>query len=275
MTRIWLCADDYGISPSVNAAIRDLVVRGRLHATSVMVVAPSFHRGEALALQALNAKTQNVAIGLHVTLTAPFRPLSDGFQPRRDGTFLPLGTLLLRASLRTLDRDALVTEITRQVQSFAKHFGRPPDFIDGHQHVQLFPQVRDAFLKVARREAPTAWVRQCGRVLPGRHALGDRKGLLLDVLSRGFRRRAATFGVRTNPAFAGTYTFRDQADFASTFPQFLDGLPDASVVMCHPGFVDSELQKLDPLTTLREQEYAFLVQDAFPGLLARHGVALA
>jgi predicted glycoside hydrolase/deacetylase ChbG (UPF0249 family) len=275
MTRIWLCADDYGISPSVNAAIRDLVVRGRLNATSVMVVAPSFHRGEALALQALNAKTQRVAIGLHVTLTVPFRPLSHGFRPLRDGTFLPLGTLLLRAGLHLLEPNALVTEITRQVRLFAEHFGRPPDFIDGHQHVQLFPQIRDALLTVARREAPAAWVRQCGRALPGRHALGDRKGLLLDVLSRGFRRRAAALAVHTNPAFAGTYTFRDQADFAATFPQFLDGLPDGSVVMCHPGFVDPELQKLDQLTTLREQEYAFFVQDTFPGLLARHGVALA
>ena len=142
MTRIWLCADDYGISPSVNAAIRDLVVRGRLNATSVMVVAPSFHRGEALALQALNAKAQHVAIGLHVTLTAPFRPLSEKFQPLGDGTFLPLGRLLLRAGLHSLKRDALGTEITRQVQTFAEHFGRPPDFIDGHQHVQLHPQKR-------------------------------------------------------------------------------------------------------------------------------------
>jgi predicted glycoside hydrolase/deacetylase ChbG (UPF0249 family) len=275
MTRIWLCADDYGISPSVNAAIRDLAVRGRLNATSVMVVAPSFHRGEALALQALNAKAQRVAIGLHVTLTAPFRPLSEGFRPRRDGAFLPLGTLLLRAGLRSLERDALDREITRQVRVFMEHLGRPPDFIDGHQHVQLFPQVRDALLTVARREAPAAWVRQCGRALPGRHTLDDRKGLLLEVLSRGFRRRAAALGVRTNPAFAGTYTFRDQADFAATFPHFLDGLPDGSVVMCHPGFVDQELQKLDQLTTLREQEYAFLVRDTFPGLLARHGVALA
>ena len=275
MTRIWLCADDYGISPSVNAAIRDLAVRGRLNATSVMVVAPSFHRGEALALQALNAKTQRVAIGLHVTLTAPFRPLSEGFRPRRDGAFLPLGTLLLRAGLRSLERVALDREITRQVRVFMEHLGRPPDFIDGHQHVQLFPQVRDVLLTVARREAPAAWVRQCGRALPGRHTLDDRKGLLLEVLSRGFRRRAAALGVRTNPAFAGTYTFRERADFAATFPHFLDGLPDGSVVMCHPGFVDQELQKLDPLTTLREQEYAFLVQDTFPGLLARHGVALA
>jgi predicted glycoside hydrolase/deacetylase ChbG (UPF0249 family) len=275
MTRIWLCADDYGISPSVNAAIRDLVARGRLNATSVMVVASSLHRGEALALQALNAKTQRVAIGLHVTLTAPFRPLSEGFRPLRDGAFLTLGTLLLRAGLHLLEPDALVTEITRQVRVFAEHFGRPPDFIDGHQHVQLFPQIHDALLTVARREAPAAWVRQCGRALPGRHALDDRKGLLLDILSRGFRRRAAALGVRTNPAFAGTYTFRDQADFAATFPQFLEGLPDGSVVMCHPGFVDPELQKLDQLTTLREQEYAFFVQDTFPGLLARHGVALA
>jgi len=275
MTRIWLCADDYGISPSVNAAIRDLVVRGRLNATSVMVVAPSFHRGEALALQALNAKAQRVAIGLHVTLTVPFRPLSEGFRPLRDGAFLPVGPLLLRAGLRSLERDALDRETTRQVRVFAEHFGRPPDFIDGHQHVQLFPQIRDALLTVARREAPAAWVRQCGRSLPTRRALDDRKGLLLDVLSRGFRRGAAALGVRTNPAFAGTYTFRDQADFAATFPHFLDGLPDGSVVMCHPGFVDQELQKLDQLTTLREQEYAFLVQDTFPGLLARHGVALA
>jgi chitin disaccharide deacetylase len=275
MTRIWLCADDYGISPSVNAAIRDLLVRGRINATSVMTVAPSFHRAEALALQALNTTARRVAIGLHVTLTAPFRPLSDGFAPLRDGAFPALPALLMRACLRSLNQAALTAEIAQQLRAFAEHFGRPPDFIDGHQHVQLFPQAREALLTVVRRDAPATWVRQCGRVQPFVRALDDRKGVLLDILSRGFRRRASALGIRTNPAFAGTYTFRDQADFADTFPQFLDRLPDGSVVMCHPGFVDLELEKLDPLTTLREQEYAFFVQDSFPGLLARHGVALA
>ncbi len=275
MTRIWLCADDYGISASVNAAIRDLVVRGRINATSVMVAAPTFQRAEALALQALNTNARRVAIGLHVTLSAPFRPLSEGFQPLRDGAFLPLQALLIRACLRRLSTAALVTEITRQVRAFVEHFDRPPDFIDGHQHVQLFPQIRDALLRVAKRDAPEAWVRQCGRVRPFADALSDRKGLLLDVLSSRFRRRAQALGVRTNPAFAGTYEFRDEADFATIFPRFLDGLPDDSVVMCHPGFVDDELQKLDPLTTLREQEYAFFVEQAFPDLLARHGVGLA
>jgi predicted glycoside hydrolase/deacetylase ChbG (UPF0249 family) len=273
--RIWLCADDYGISPSVNAAIRDLVVRGRINATSVMVLAPSFHRSEARALDSLNASERRVAIGLHVTLTAPFRPLSKGFKPTRDGTFVSLEALLVRASLRSLSTEAFADEVGDQVHAFVKHFDRAPDFIDGHQHVQLFPQIRDAVLAVAKRDAPQAWVRQCGRVAPLSRKIGDRKGLLLDVLSRRFRRRAAVLGVPTNPAFAGTYDFREEANFAATFPHFLERLPDGGVVMCHPGFVDGELQKLDPLTTLREQEYAFFADEAFPGLLARHGVALA
>jgi len=45
--------------------------------------------------------------------------------------------------------------------------------------------------------------------------------------------------------------------------------------MCHPGFVDAELQRLDPLTELREKEYVFFAGDEFPAVLARHGVALA
>jgi predicted glycoside hydrolase/deacetylase ChbG (UPF0249 family) len=273
--RIWLCADDYGISPSVNAAIRDLVVRGRINATSVMVAAPSFHRAEALALSSLNAGGRRVAIGLHVTLTAPFRPLSEGYQPTREGAFHSLEATLIRACLHRLNANALAAEVASQVRAFTECFARSPDFIDGHQHVHLFPQVRDAVLTVAKQDAPDAWVRQCGRAPPLAYSTHDRKGLLLDVFSRGFRRRAAALGVRTNPAFAGTYEFRDKADFAAMFPRFLEQLPDGGVVMCHPGFVDAELQRLDPLTTLREQEYAFFTDDSFPGLLARHGSALA
>ena len=61
--RIWLCADDYGISTSVNMAIRDLVVRRRLNATSVMVVAPSFHRVGGDALDVLNSGSRGSRSG--------------------------------------------------------------------------------------------------------------------------------------------------------------------------------------------------------------------
>jgi predicted glycoside hydrolase/deacetylase ChbG (UPF0249 family) len=272
---IWLCADDYGISAAVNVAIRDLVVRGRVNATSVLVTAPSFHRSEAISLNVLNAGTPRVAIGLHVALTAPFRPLSPGFEPTDNGHFLPLGKLLVYSLVHRLDHKTIANEVAAQLRLFVHTFGRPPDFIDGHQHVQLFPQIRDAVLEVAKAKAPAAWVRQCGRVVPWLRGLGDRKALLLDLLSREFRRRAQTLGVRTNPGFAGAYEFQDRADFPALFARFLDRLPDGGVVMCHPGFVDAELQRLDPLTTLREREYDFFAGEAFPSMLAEHGVALA
>jgi predicted glycoside hydrolase/deacetylase ChbG (UPF0249 family) len=274
--RIWLCADDYGISAGVNVAIRDLVVRRRLNAASVMVVAPSFHRSEAQALDVLNTGMVRAAIGLHLTLTAPFRPLSGTYKPVRGGAFLSLPATLARAFPHRLGRDALVREITAQLRMFVDTFGRAPDFIDGHQHVQLFPQIRDAVLEVAKANAPGAWLRQCGRAGPPRRfSLGDRKAWLLDRLSRDFRQRAGALGLRTNPAFAGAYDFRDDADFAGLFAGFLDQLPDGGLIMCHPGFVDAELQRLDPLTTLREHEYAFLAGESFPDMLASHGVALA
>jgi chitin disaccharide deacetylase len=273
--RIWLCADDYGISLAVSSAIRDLVVRRRLNATSALVVAPSFHRSEAAALGVLNSTAPRVAIGLHLTLTAPFRPLSKSFKPLREGAFLPLTAMAGRALMHQLEPDALAAEITRQLDCFIDSFGRAPDFIDGHHHVHIFPQISDALFAVATRTAPNAWLRQCGRVAPFAQRLADRKGLVLDILSYRFRRRAAALGLRTNPAFAGTYEFDDAADFAALFPRFLEALPDGSVVMCHPGFVDAELQRLDPLTTLREREYAFFAGDTFPAVLARHGVALA
>src|SRR6516165_4732214 len=246
MHRIWLCADDYGISPAVNIAIRDLVVRARLNATSVLVAAPSCHRSEAIALSALNSTARRVAIGLHVALTAPFAPLSRGFAPLRAGAFMPLAATVRNALLRRFDAAVLAAEIENQAQRFRELFGRAPDFIDGHQHVHLMPQIR----------------------------LADGKGLLLDLASHSFRRRAAALGMRTNPAFAGSYAFTDAADFAALFPRFLDHLPDGAVVMCHPGFVDAELQRLDPLTTLREREHAFLAGERFPAVLAAAGVAL-
>jgi predicted glycoside hydrolase/deacetylase ChbG (UPF0249 family) len=273
--RIWLCADDFGISSSVNTAIRDLVVRGRLNATSVLVAAPSFNRGEAIALAALNSVKPRVAIGLHLALTAPFRPVSKDFAPLREGAFLPLVATASHAVMHRFARDALVREISGQMQAFAAAFGRPPDFVDGHQHVHLLPQINDALLRVVKDVAPDAWVRQCGRALPFAARFADRKALLLDAFSHRFRRAAAALGVRTNPAFAGAYEFDEDADFAVLFPRFLDALPDGGVVMCHPGFVDAELRRLDPLTTLREKEYAFLAGDAFPALLAAQRVALA
>ena len=273
---IWLCADDYGIAPAVSGAIRNLLVRRRINATSVMVVAPSFSSSEAASLDVVHAGGARQAIGLHVTLTAPFRPLSPDFAPTREGAFLPLMTVLQRSLLRALSPRRLEAEIAAQCCAFAAAFGRAPDFVDGHQHVHQFPQVRDAFLKVVKQAAPDAWVRQCGRPpMPLLQRFADKKGLLLDVLSRTFRKKAAAAGVAANPAFAGTYDFAASgADFEALFPGFLQGLPAGGLVMCHPGMVDAELERLDPLTVQREREYAYFASEKFAALLNARSLTL-
>jgi predicted glycoside hydrolase/deacetylase ChbG (UPF0249 family) len=268
--RITLCADDYGIAPGVDRGIRELISRGRLNATTAMVVAPSFSKDAAKAL--LDAGS--ASIGLHVTLTAPFKPITD-FTSLRGGKFLTLANVLAMALARRFDQAAIHREISAQLQAFNAAFGRPPDFVDGHQHVHIFPQLREAFLRAVAGQAPNAWVRQCGRVAGQPRALRDRKGLLLDVLSVGLRRTAQRFGLRFNPGFAGTYSFAPDANFPRLFPSFLEGLPDGGLVMCHPGFVDAELERLDSLTTSREREFAFFNGDEFPRVLAEKNVALA
>ncbi len=272
--RIWLCADDYGLAPGVNAAIRELILRGRLNATSVMTAAPHCGPEEVAALNTLNSGKSRAALGLHVTLTAPFAPLSQGFQPLRNGAFLPVNDMLKRAVARRLKVEPLTIEIASQLRAFIDRFGRLPDFIDGHQHVHLFPQVRDAFFKVVSEAAPGVWVRQCGRARP-HWRLHDHKSLVLDMLSLAFRRAARRRGIATNPAFAGAYAFTPKADYAKLFARFLKGLPDGGLIMCHPGFVDAELERLDTLTHLREREFAYFNSDAFPDVLAAHGAALA
>jgi chitin disaccharide deacetylase len=272
--RIWLCADDYGLSPGVNRAIRDLIGRGRLNATSAMMVGPAIGRDEVSALQAVAASRSRCAIGLHATLTAPFRPLTMHFQPVDGGMFPGFPKLLRAGLLRRLDPEIIHAELIVQLTAFHDMFGRAPDFVDGHQHVQLFPQVRDAFLTAVKQAAPKAWVRQGGRHQPLARRLGAPKALLLDVLSAQFRNRASRANVAFNPGFEGAYDFSRQPDFSVLVRQFLDGLPANGVIMCHPGFVDDVLISLDPLTAQREHEHAFLGGEDFPRLLAANNVTL-
>ena len=273
-TSIWLCADDYGISPAVNRAIRDLIERGRLNATSAMVVGPAIGREEASALKAAAASSPRCAIGLHVTLTAPFRPLTMHFRPIDGGMFLPFPKLFRAGLMGRLDPELIRTELLVQLASFGELFGRAPDFVDGHQHVQLFPGVRDAFIAAVKQAAPKAWVRQCARNQAMLDRLRMPKALFLDLLSAQFRGRAARAEVSFNPSFAGAYDFSGEPDFAALMRQFLQGVSDGGVIMCHPGLVDDVLISLDPLTVQREREYAFLGGEQFPPLLAANKVTL-
>jgi predicted glycoside hydrolase/deacetylase ChbG (UPF0249 family) len=196
------------------------------------------------------------------------------FRPIEGGLFLPHTKLLRRGLMARLDSELIHTELLVQFTTFVELFGRPPDCVDGHQHVQLFPGVRKAFLAAVKEAAPNAWIRQCGRDGAWAQRLDSPKALVLDALSAQFRRLAARTGLAFNPAFAGAYDFTGGPDFGALMRQFLQGMPEAGVVMCHPGIVDEVLISLDPLTVQREREYAFLDGEQFLPLMAANQATL-
>ena len=264
MKRLILCADDYALAPGVSRVIRDLAAAGRLNATSVMTPGPDL-AAEAQRLVAV--APAGFQIGLHVTLTGGLVPLTAPRYAMAEG----ISPLLLRAHLRRLDRPALAAEVEAQMRAFLAAFGRPPAFVDGHQHAHLLPVVRDIVVAAAERHAPGAWIRQCG----GPRGAGEGvKGRVIAALSRGLRRTLARHRIPTNPAFSGAYDFRRAAGFAEIFPRFLEGLPDGALVMVHPGAVDAALERADPVHAPREHEAAYLAGGRFLADLARAGFSL-
>lgn len=268
MKHVTLCADDYAIAPGVSAAIRRLIEAGRINATSVMTVFPGL-AAEARRLDAAIAG-RAVSVGLHITLTGGTAPLT----PWTDGTSLPqLSELVVKAFTGRIDRRAVAAEIDAQFEAFARAFGRPPDHVDGHQHVHVLPAIRGAVLKATRRHAPRAWLRDVRPVPAARIGL-DLKGRLIGAFGHGLARDAARIGLATNGGFAGAYDFGADHDFAPLLAHFLKGVPDGAVVMVHPGHVDDPLTARDPVTHQREVEFEVLHGPLMPEILAEADVRL-
>jgi chitin disaccharide deacetylase len=271
LRRIVLCADDYALSPGVSRSIRELIGMGRLNATSVMTVFSGL-KEEAAKLAETKSPIQ-FQTGLHVTLTGGFKPLVALPLKTKDGNFPPVKAYLNPLNTPKISRAGVTEEIEAQFRAFRDAFGRLPDFVDGHQHVQLMPSLRSAFLDTVAKLAPRAWVRQCGPA-SALQAAGGSKTRFLALLNSGFRSQARARGLAFNPAFAGAYDFADSREYAVLFGHFLKGLPSGGLIMCHPGFVDAELKSRDPLLDQREAEHKFFASDNLPTLLTKAGATL-
>ncbi|HEX3431623.1 MAG TPA: ChbG/HpnK family deacetylase [Rhizomicrobium sp.] len=253
--RIVLCADDYGYSPGVSRGIRELLARERLSATSCMVVFPEFLVDGPLLTPFLG----RADVGLHFTLTG-------------DRT---IGSVAWQAHLHPSPLQRVVAELEKQVSTFSDVLGRPPDYIDGHQHVHVLPVIRDAVVQVAQRIG--AYVRST--IDPIGFAMWRRPGLLESVyLARASRKLAAlarAAGVPTNRGFRGVRTFREKAPFRVLFRHIIKDADNGCLVMCHPGYADPVLAERDPVQKVREDELRYLAGPEFPRDLDGEGVVLS
>lgn len=274
MPRVVLCADDFGLTEGVCHGILDLADMARISATGVMANMPWWPRyaGE------LRARSPEIGVGLHLNLTqgGPLGPMPT-FAPL--GRFPSHGTLLPRALAGSVPADEIGAEIERQLDRFEDHFGRGPDFVDGHQHVHVLPGIRAALLLALRRRryGPALWLRdpsdRVGAIL-GR-GVSRAKALTVRATALGFAGAARRAGFGVNRGFSGFSPFDPRSDQERVFVRAFLNLGPSPVVMCHPGYVDEELERVDPVVGARSRELMFLSSGRFLDLLEVVGATLA
>ncbi|KZL18998.1 hypothetical protein PsAD2_02517 [Pseudovibrio axinellae] len=251
-----LVADDYAYTSGISKSILWLLENNKIHGTSCMVITQAWPT-DRQALKDLSEKRPDIQIGLHITLTGDWlKPSSTAL----GWAVLPtMQQLLLKSHLHLLDTRQIEAEIASQIAIFQRDFGRLPDFVDGHEHVHLFPQIRNACIRALHAVGFQGWVRQCGGPLKGVLKRPYRiKSLFLNYLSWAFKRQAQRYGIRYNQEFAGIYDFSLESDFANLLQVWQKTASQDSVCMCHPGAPHTQPETPDPIARSREREMRVL-----------------
>lgn len=268
MKRIILCADDFGQSPAISRGILQLVRAARLSAVSCMTEADAWRdHGAALAQHA-----GTIDIGLHFNLTHPL--------PAQQLAARPLGAVLSAALSGRIDAAAVTAALHAQLDRFEETVGAPPHFVDGHQHVHVFPGIRHALLDALAARYPRRgpYLRNVNPHLgaggnPLRDGAGAFKTGLLKLLNIGFARAALRRGLPCTRGFGGIYSLRPSEDYGALMRRWLAAANDADLLMCHPGLAASDAA--DPIAAARSRELQYLSSAEFAEHLHAAGVALA
>lgn len=269
-------ADDFGIGYETSRGIVHAHLFGPVTCTSLMTVTGD-HAKRSMPL--LESAPQ-LEIGLHLVMSGGDKPLvatkASGLLGR-DGCFLPLPKLILRAYFGRLDRRGVLDEVLAQAEMCEQLLGRKPAYIDGHHHSHQLPTIRDAVLQAI----------DAGKLPRLTRATVEPEAIRNGVKVAGLRRKVARHLGRTGGAFfrdhavtTNDYFFGmlDDADLRRPMP-WIDYLPllpaDGSVEwVVHPGFDDPTLRGRDSYIEQRVLEVKTLTDPTARTAWELHGVEL-
>lgn len=244
------------MNASVDAAILALTQQGRLTATSCLSSGPSW------PTNAPRLRELTIDAGLHLNFTEAFGP---------DDFCLPLARLIRACYLRRLSKSRIREQIERQFDRFELHFGRAPDFVDGHQHVHQLPLIRDALMPIIERRyaGQPLWLR-CTAAPAMLSAFRLKARIIAALGSQRLSQMVQRQGRAQNRHLLGVYDFSGSAaDYASLMKGWLEAASDGDLLMCHPA---ASIVSGDAIGTQRPVEMAVLASSAFADLCVAAGV---
>lgn len=217
----------------------------------------------------LAACADQADVGLHLNLSEDFSGLGMSRPDGRPAWRCGLGTLVLRAYAGLLESAVIEREITAQLDAFERHWGKAPDFIDSHQHVNQLPGVREPLLALILQRYPKhqPWLRHTGRCARASAPVRPWafKPALIEALGAvELHRQALGQGLRQNRSLLGVYGFdADEKGYGLMLQLWLQQAQDGDELMCHPAA--PVLERSHPMASLaddiasaREVEYQVL-----------------
>lgn len=256
-----LCADDYALNAPVSQGIVALSVLGRLSATSVMSLSPRWAEDVA----ALCEVRDRLDVGLHLDWTSPFAIEA--------GHGRGLGAVMVRSALHLFRQSEVQMAIERQLDAFELHWQATPDHIDGHQHIQQFPVIREALAEVLLRRYGASprrpWLRVSRVAQPGLKAQ-----VISAMGAQALHDWAQAHQWPSVSPLLGAYGFEgDLAGYAQHMQAWLAALPveKTALLMCHPAV---SAQADDEIGPARHREFAYLASEAFVRHLQKAQVRL-
>lgn len=259
MKQLIVCADDFAVNESASRGIAQLAALGRLSATSAMVLSPRWAQDVAL----LNDLRGRIDVGLHLDWTSDFAIAA--------GHGLSLNAAMLKALLGGFDPTAARTVIERQLDAFEAHWQAPPDYVDGHQHVQQFAGIRDALVAALASRYGGQSRQPYLRISRPPAGAADLKSRVIAAMGASALEKIATHARLTGArALLGVYNL-EKSSYDSLMDGWLKAAPAGSIIMCHPALA---AEPGDVIGLARAQEFAYLSSDAFLTSLARAGVEM-
>jgi hypothetical protein len=250
--RVVFCADDFAQSRGITEGILALLAAGRLSAVSCLVESPLW----PVAALRLRELPRAYDVGLHFNLTHDF----SGARPQRPA---PLPLLLLSAGVRALRRSWVEACLHAQLDRFERELARPPDFVDGHQHVHQLPVVRDALVSVLRSRYPLSGT--AIRVTVPAEPRSLKGSLIARLGGYGLLDAVRQAQIPHNVDFAGIYDFSPAPCFAERMSRWLADVRDGGLIVSHPAWTG--LPNGDPIARARERELAYLASASFASAL--------
>ncbi len=188
-------ADDYGLTPSVSQGILRGAREGVITSTSVLVIGSGFTRSVGWLRD-----EEGIGVGVHLALVGEDPPLSAPSEiptlvDRRGRLPRSWRQLLPRVMAKRVDLADVERELTAQIAT-ARDSGLALDHLNSHQHVHMFPGLREVVIDLAHRFDISAVrvTRMRGRGPVGR---------LMRRLSRTIERELTADGIAYPAAAAG------------------------------------------------------------------------